>query len=223
MRLLPIFIAVILVTGCISLGERTIDQTGGDANQTAPPPLTDTNLSNQTAPPPPPPSEWKRYTAMGFSFEHPEKMEVDRSTGNYGGIFSGTYAADGQTLEMLIVSYIDTKSAYGVNTDDIYKVNPTKAATDFLEQDMRDDPAGGILSSAYDVGDISTFTVARDGMAAESEFKLRFLGSDKTFYGYAIDIYVPERSLHIKTRVLALDYDRATALKDNFLLSLRLE
>ena len=226
MRLSPLFIALMLVFGCISLGERTIDQTGGNTTPPAPPleNLTDqSNLSEPPPPPPPPPSEWKRYSAMGFSFEHPDKMEVDRSTGNYGGIFSGTYAPEGQTLEMLIVSYIDTKAAYGENVDEIYQGNPTKAASDFLEQDMRDDTAGGILSSAYEAGDISTFTVARDGAAAESSFKLKFLGSDKSYTGYAIDIYVPERSLHIKSRILALDPDRATDLKDSFLLSFRLE
>jgi hypothetical protein len=105
----------------------------------------------------------------------------------------------------------------------LLKANPTKAASDFLAADKRTDPAGSFLSSAYETGEITTFSVARDGHVAEAEFKIRFGGSNKSYTGYAMDIYVPERSLLAKVRIIGLDADKATAIRDNFLLSFRME
>lgn len=225
-------LAFILLSGCISFGERMGNGTGNDsANATIPPAGNVTenqsgnisgNATNQT-PPVPPPKLYERYMAKGFSFEYPINMTIQESRSSYGGIFTGTHEFDGQTGEIVIVSYVNVTSVYGVNKEAILKAQPTKAASDFLIADKRSDPAGSLLSGAYEVGEIATFGVARDGHAAESPFKIRFGGSNKTYAGYALDIYVPERSLLAKVRIVALDSAKAKAIRDNFLLSFRIE
>jgi len=238
MRILA-FIAVLLplalLLGCISFGERmgngtdnasanTTEQPDGAGNQTQNQTgMNGTqNTTNQTAPPEPP-KLYERYMARGFSFEYPFNMTTQESRSSYGGIFTGTHEFGGQTGEIVVVSYVNITSVYGKNKEELLKDNPTKTASDFLLQDKESDPAGSFLSSAYDVEEISTFGVARDGFVAEAPFLIRFGGSNKSYTGYAMDIYVPERSLLAKVRIIALDSGKAEAMRDNFLLSFRIE
>lgn len=214
----------LLLFGCISFGERMIN----DTNQTAengsvavlPENATDNQTANQSEPIQ---KTAERFYFSAFSFEHPANMSVQKSTGSSGGIFTGTHELDGQTGEILVVSYIDTEAVFGANKNEIFRDNPSKAASDFLLEDKKSDSAGSLLSGAYEVGGIKTFTVARDGAVAEAQFRIRFSGGNKSYYGYAMDIYVPERSLHSKVRVVALDSDKAKEIRDNFLLSFRIE
>ncbi|MFN7991243.1 MAG: hypothetical protein U0R44_03735 [Candidatus Micrarchaeia archaeon] len=225
MRLIAVLLSVALLAGCISFDRGTANL----SNNTTQPNVTNisnaTNITNVTEPPPPPPKpkEWERYNATGFSFEYPINMEIQQSAGGPSGIFSGSHEIqDGQTGEILVVTYINTVSAYGKNKDGLFRDNPTKAASDFLLQDKKEDTAG-LLSKAYQTGDISTFGVVRDGAAAEIPFRIRFGNSTKVFSGYAIDLYVPERSLLVKMRVVALDSDLAKRIRDDFLVSFRIE
>jgi hypothetical protein len=237
MRALPFIAAIlpfILLLGCISLGEQMGNSTNTNAtNTTEAPPASGNgtqnqsgtnatqNATNQTIPEPP--KLYERYVAKGFSFEYPINMTTQESRGSYGGIFTGTHEFDGQTGEIILVSYINITSVYGLNKEEILKSNPTKSASDFLIQDKSADQAGSFLNNAYEVGEIGNFGVARDGYVAEAPFLIRFGGSNKTYTGYALDIYVPERSLLAKVRVIALDSDKAEAMYDNFLLSFRIE
>lgn len=214
MRAISILFALTLLLGCISLGER-----GGNETANA------TNVTNETPappPPPPPPSPWKRYMANGFSFEYPLNMAVQDSSTGKSGIFSGTHTESGQTYEVMILTYVDTIAAYGVNKDEIFQDNPGKAASDLLEQDIVSDSAG-VLDQATEVGDVTLFSVERGTYAARAPFKIKFGGGNRTFSGHAIDIYVPERSLHVKVRIFALDPEKAEDIMDNFLLTFRLE
>ncbi|MCI0503389.1 hypothetical protein L0Y65_01610 [Candidatus Micrarchaeota archaeon] len=226
------FVPLLVLIGCISFGERMGNGTGNEsANTTVPPAgnVTENQTGNATqndtnqTPPIPPPKLYERYMAKGFSFEYPINMSVQESRGSYGGIFTGTHQFDGQTGEMLVVSFVNTTSVFGPNREAILRNNPTKAASDFLQEDEVSDPAGSFLSSAYDVGELSNFGVARDGFVAEAPFKIRFSEGGKSYTGYAMDIYVPERSLLAKVRIIALDSGKAEDIRDNFLLSLRIE
>ncbi len=218
MRYFALFIAAVLLLGCISF-----DRGGGQNNTTAPSPppnLTNlTNGTNQTAPPPPP-KVYERYNASGFSFDYPTDMVVQPSTGAHGGIFTGTHEVGNRTFETMIVTYVDTVYAYGKNKDDQYKLDPSKAASDFIQQDRNQDSAS-ILDRANYTGDITTYSISRDGGAAEVPLKIYFGDSVEAFSGYAIDIYMPERSMLIRTRIIALDPDKADAMKQQFLLSFR--
>jgi hypothetical protein len=225
----------VLLLGCISMGEGLGNSTNltNATNTTEPPPAggnvtqnqsgtnATQNATNQTVPEPP--ELYERYIAKGFSFEYPINMTIQESRSSYGGIFTGTHEFGGQTGEILVVSYINITSVYGKNKEEILQSNPTKASSDFLIQDKKTDPAGSFLNNAYDVGEITNFGVARDGYVAEAPFLIRFGGSNRTYTGYAMDIYVPERSLLAKVRVIALDSDKAEAMYDNFLLSFRIE
>jgi len=216
MRYVIVLAALLLASGCISLGERTApaDNLSG----------MESPEENDTGVPEPPPPVENRYQANGFSFTYPAGMDIEESKGSSSGIFSGSkQLVSGQTGEIFIVTYLDTEAVYGANQDDIFKDDPTKAASDFLQEDMEEDQAGGLLSSAYDVDEQSTFAIARDGAVAEATFKIRFGDSNKSYSGYAMDIYVPERSLHVKMRALALDPQQAESIRDGFLLSFRLE
>jgi hypothetical protein len=228
MRLIALLIPLLLF-GCITFGERSMNGTdNASANVSAPPEPPDnatnqTNMTNETEPPPPPPKVWERFIGKGFSFEYPLNMDVQQSDGTPGGIFSGTHVFDGQTGEIMVVTFTDTLAVYGANKDGAFKTDPTKAASDFLQQDVKSDPAASMLSGAYERGGLTTFGIGRDGSGAQMDFRIRFSGSNKSYAGHAADIYVPERSLLVKARVIALDPQLASDIYQNFLLSFRPE
>ncbi len=234
MKAIALLLPFVLLLGCISFSERLNEtNTTGPTNATGPnttmnetiPPQNQTqNGTNETQPPPPPPPKlYERYLAKGFSFEYPINMATQESKSYYGGIFTGTHEIGGKTGEILIVSYINTTQVYGANKEALLQDNPTKTASDFLVQDKKDDPAGGLLRQAYYIGNISTYGLARDAYVAEAPFKIRFPGSNVSYSAYALSIYIPERSIHAKVRIVALDPDLAAIMKDNFLLSFRIE
>lgn len=228
LRLAIIVLSVLLAFGCISMGNEALNESG-EGNTTPPeqnvtPPVindtnqTDqTNQTNQTEQPPLPPKEWVRYNASGVSFEYP----INMTTNIISGKFLGVTTSGNLTIERMAVSYVNTLQAYGKNKDDIFKDNPTKTAADFLVQDKENDSLD-MLDDAYSVGEVSTFTISRGVYAAEVPFKLR-IGDSSAYNGYALSIYVPDLSLHIKARILAIDPDRAEAIRDNFILSFWLE
>ena len=225
MRYLTLFVAIMLAFGCISLGDRTEIPAENDSEIPLEENITEENITeNETESPLPPPPTAERYFAPGFSFEYPIGMSVEDSKGSTNGIFSASKELSaGQTGEIIVVTYMDTLATYGQNQDDIFKNDPTIAATDFLEGDMEEDPAGALLHNAYLTGNISTFAIARDGVAAEIPFKIRFGDSNKSYSGYAADLYISERSLHIKFRVIALDPEKAESIYEDFVFSFRLE
>ena len=159
-----------------------------------------------------------RHFAGEFSFKYPDNMETEATE----TFFRGTHNFEGQTYEVLIVSHLDTKNAYGVNADESFKVNPIHAVTDFLEEDIEDDP-NEILQHATEYGDVSTYFIVRNAAVAEVPFKLRFPSSQVSYNGYAIDIYIPERSQHVKARILGIDQKKADQIKEDFLLTFRVE
>lgn len=221
MRHLALFIAAVLLLGCISF-DRGQGQNGTNNTTSSPPPpnvTNATNATNQTAPPPPP-KIYERYNASGFSFDYPLDMAVQASTGAHGGIFSGTHDVGNRTFEVMAVTYVDTLYTYGKNKDDQYKLDPSKAASDFIQQDRNQDSAG-VLDRANSTGPITTYSISRDGGAAEVPLKIYFGGSAEAFSGYAIDIYMPERSSLIRVRIIALDPSKADSIKQQFLLSFR--
>ncbi len=220
MRYFALFIAAVLLLGCISFDRGQGQNITNNTTATPPSNLTNvTNATNQTAPPPPP-KVYERYNASGFSFDYPLNMAIQESAGAHGGIFSGTHEENNQTFEIMAVTYVDTIYTYGKNKDDQYKLDPSKAASDFIQQDRNQDSAG-VLDRANSTGDITTYSISRDGGAAEVPLKIYFGDSSEAFSGYAIDIYMPERSMLIRTRIIALDPDKADAMKQQFLLSFR--
>jgi hypothetical protein len=214
--LIVIAILSLSLFGCISMGEQALNESNGTSEQnTTSPVINETNQTNQTQPPPP--KLWQRYDAGIFSFEYP----VDMAASIISGRFMGTHTSGNLTTERMAVSHVDTLATYGANKDSIFKDNPSKTAADFLLQDEQNDPLG-VLGDAYWVGGISTFTISRDVYAAEVPFKLRSSAS-ATYNGYALSIYAPDLSLHVKVRILALDTDKAEKIRNNFILSFRSE
>lgn len=214
MRIFFLLIAMSLFLGCISLGEKIEQNNTTVSNMT--------NETNTTPPLPPKPSPWTRFNSTEFSFEYPAEMSVQQSSSGKSGIFSGTHEENGQTYEVMVVTHLDTIATYGVNKDEIFKDNPNKAASDLLEQDRVSDPAG-ILDQAFEMGEITTFSIERAGYGARSDFKIKFGSGGKTYSGHALNIYVPERSLHVKVRIFTLDEEKAEDIMENFLLTFRLE
>jgi hypothetical protein len=220
--------AVILLAAALLLGCITFDRGGQNAslNNTtvqappSPPQNASANMTNQT--PSPPPKIYGRYAGGPFSFDYPLDMAVQNSTGAHGGIFSGTHDADNRTFEVMAVTYVDTIYTYGKNKDDIYKLDPAKAASDFLLQDRNQDSAA-ILQQANWTGDITTYSIARDAGAAEVPLRIYFEGSQQAYSGYAMDIYMPATSTLVRVRIIAVDPSKADAIKQEFLLSFRPE
>jgi len=211
MRIFAIFVLLFLAFGCISLEGRdnVTDDNATAGNVTGP------IQENQSVVGP---AQWERYTAPSFSFKYPANMKTQESR----GIFTGTHDLDGQTAEIVVVVYMDTISVYGVNRDNVFKGNPTKTASDFLLEDMEADPAQ-LLSEASEIGNVTTFSIARDAYVSEVPFRSRFSDTGPTYRGYALSLYVPDRSLHVKFRAVALDAETADDIKDEFISSFRIE
>lgn len=207
-----VFLAGMLVLGCISLGNRT-NESNVTSNVTN---NVTNNITNQTANQT---KDWVRYTAKSFSFEYPANTMIQEGSGLF---MAQSSIGAGTTGEVLVVTYINTSAVYGQNKDKIFRENPTKTASDFLIEDKEDDPAK-FLDGASEVGQITTFSLGRDTYIAEVPFKTKFSGFQSTYDGYALDMYVPERSLHVKVRILAIDPIKSKNLRDQFLLSFRIE
>ena len=162
-----------------------------------------------------------RFNASGFSFDYPSDMKIETKGAATGGIITLTHMLDGTTGELMALSYVNVTKAYGQNREKIWKSNPTKAAADYLAQDKQSDSMGFFMKASY-LGEITTFAIGRDIYAAEMPFSLK-LNSGTTYAGYALTFYIPERSLIIDVRIMALDPEKAKMIRDNLLLSLRLE
>jgi hypothetical protein len=222
MRLWIVSIVFILLLGCIITGEEgnvtqnvTQNVTPDGDNVTIP--VNDTNGTNVTVVAPPP-KAWETYTTEQFSFEYPVNMSTQESD----GVFAAENVIGGQTFEVLIVMHYNTSKVHGFNQDKEFREAPSQATTTFLMEDMDEDPIH-MLDSAEEIGETSEFSIGRDVFVSEVPFKIRFGGSEKKYTGYGLSMYVPERSLHVKMRVIALNSQLAEDMKDQFLLSFRLE
>jgi len=233
-RVTIIFVSLLVFSffsGCAGLGSPGGNATAANAsnitdagnlsaNVTGPANLT--NLTNQTVLPP----SWPRHNgslsadAILLSFEYPPNMAFESGR----GIFTGKHDLADKTGEALIVIYTNASQEYGQNKDELFKTNPTKAASDLLLQDRQDDPAGLLDSaqSSSSASNLTTFSLARDAYVAELPFTIRFSGFETAYTGYALSMYVPERSLHVRVRILAVDPTVAKDIRDHFLISFRL-
>ncbi len=166
-------------------------------------------------------ASYATFTTPLFSFRYPPALEVEKTSYGYGGVFTGRHQLPQRTGEVLAVAYMNTSYTFGANADEEYRVEPTLAASGFLQKDLRNDSMG-FLNRGAETGNTSTFSIGRDVFIAEAPFTLRF--SPATPYtGYAMALYVPERSLLVKVRILALDPEIAKEMRDQFLLSFRVE
>ncbi len=224
MKAAALMVMALLLLGCVNfqrgaennttaVQNQSVNQTanGSAANQTA-----NGSAANQTPP------EFIRYNATGFSFAFPSVMTYQGTMNGYDGTFTAIHGAGNQTFEIMIVSYVDTINTYGQNRDAEFKLDASKAASDFLEQDRTDDSAG-VLDKADYAGNATVYSISRDAGAAEAPIRTHFGSLGSLFTGYAIDVYIPERSVLIRARILALDQSKADSMKQEFLLTLRPE
>jgi len=231
MRFAFIMLMVALCFGCLG-GEGDVNGTiaGSEQNVTAPgggtPAVNDTqadnqsvaDADNQTSQANATPSAWATHTNSQFRFQYPKNMETDVGQ----GLFTGTHALNGTTSQVLVVMHYDASKVHGINRDKEFKERPSDAATTLLEEDMDEDPIH-MLDSAKEVGDITEFSIGRDTYVSQVQFKVQFDNFLNTYEGYALSLYVPERSLHIKVRIIALDQNKAEDILDQFLLTYSLE
>ena len=220
MRFLALLLPLMLL-GCITLGERMTNETNqtyNESNQTINGTINETaNQTNQTVSP----SATSRFSASGFGFDYPINMDIDSEETAAGGVFTGVHSIGGRTAETLAVVYVNVTKAYGANREAILLADPTKAASDFLIKDRESDSMGFFMKASY-LGDITTFGIRRDVYGAQMPFTL-MLNSGTVFSGYAMSLYIPERSIVLNVRIIALDSAKAKQIRDNLLLSLRLE
>jgi hypothetical protein len=161
---------------------------------------------------------YQRFYFKDFSFEYPITLSVS----NTSTVFAGEHNLLNSTAEVMVVSVIDTKQAYGIPKDDELKGNPTKAAADFLTSDKKSDPVG-LLGNAYEYGSISTFSIGRDAYVAELPFKIHFEGFQSRYVGYALSFYIPERSIQLRVRIVALDPVVGESIRNMFIDTFRME
>jgi len=219
--LLALLLLVICLFGCIENRGQDASASGNVTNPAnASVSANTTNITTNATNTAPPASEWKRFNATAFSFEYPANMKIQTQPGIFTGIHE-LQGQPGQTGEVMVVLYFNTSAVYGPNRDKEFRDEPSRATSDFLNTDKANDSAG-ILSNAYSIGEMHTFAILENAFAAEVPFKTKF-NANKTYEGYALDLYIPERSTHAKVRIFALDQERADAMERNFLLSLRPE
>ena len=234
-----LFASLVLLSGCLIKSEGGIGQSLNQSNLTAgatnstqnqnassPQNPANTTLQNTTNPSVSGnatqnatiPSTWARFYFPDFSFEYPMDMKITNSS----GLFAGQHDLDDTTGEVMVVYVIDTAKTYGDNYDKDYQSHPTQAAADFLTQDKKNDPAG-LLDKAYQYGNLTTYAFGRDAYAAELPFDIHFQGFQNRYTGYAISIYVPERSKQVRIRIIALDPAVADAIRTTFTDTFRME
>ncbi|MDD5340754.1 MAG: hypothetical protein PHV13_05960 [Candidatus ainarchaeum sp.] len=199
----------LLMLGCT--GERINGPENATGNATN---VTNASVTNAT-------SSYARFTAPSFHFDYPANMEAETAANGYNGVFTGRHQLAERTGEVLAVVYVNTSATYGPNADAQFQIEPTLAANGFLEKDKANDSVG-FLSNAAEIGETATFAVGNDVFIAEAPFKMQF-SSGTAYSGYAISIYVPERSLQVKVRILALDASVAKQIRDEFLSSFRVQ
>jgi hypothetical protein len=231
MRFFILMVMVVLSFGCIG-GEGQVNDTVADTGEgdgaagNGTPQVNDTlegnqtvdGAGNQSAQANATPSVWESHSNGQFRFQYPKNMETDAGA----GLFTGTHALDGTTGEILVVMHYDASKVHGTNQAQEFRERPSQAATTLLMEDMDEDPIH-MLDSAQEVGDISEFSVGRDTYVSQVPFKVKFDNFINTYEGYALSMYSPERSLHIKVRIIALDPGKADDILDQFLLSYSLE
>ncbi|MFH1785232.1 MAG: hypothetical protein ABH842_02285 [Candidatus Micrarchaeota archaeon] len=166
------------------------------------------------------PSVWSHYSNEIFSFDHPGNIVTTSQPGTLSGVHYLPSPYSYQPAESINLVYINTTEEYGENQDEIFKDNPTKFATDFLLDDIELDSMNTLLR-ADRIDSPTQFTVAQKYYVAESYFELTDFNT--TYAGYAMSIYIPEKSIHVNIRVLALDSQIAFNIKEAILRSLRLE
>lgn len=217
MKQLSVIICMMLMAGCISMGNEALNESDG-ANATPPqqnvtPPANATGQSNQTVLPEP---EWERFVMHGFSFDYPTEMVLGAPDGTFFLLNEdGTV-----TLARLAVASDNVTKVYGANREAIFLANPGKAPADILVDDQQ---KGKLLPGSYAVGDVSTFSISRGVYAAQVQFKLREDNAMSPSTCYAMDIYMPESSLLVRVRICALDQDRAEEMRIRFLESFQPE
>lgn len=214
MKLAIILLAALLLLGCT--GERG-NTNPNESNATN---ITNaTNSSNATTVTLP--TNYIRFTAPSFSFEYPSNLAVQNSPVASGGKFTGIHELADRTGEFFVVVYTNTSATYGVNADSEFQTNPDMAAAGFLEASKINDSAG-FLENAVNIGPTATFAIGRDVFVAEAPFTMKYT-TGATYTGYALSMYVPERSLQVQARMLALDPAVAKQMTSHFLLSFRIE
>jgi hypothetical protein len=208
-------IGIILLYGCT---ERLSD--ANQTNATWGAAGNDSNAANGTNAPPPNVTAWPRYSAPGFSFYYLPALSMGEVKNGPNGLISGKHELTERTGEIMAVRYIDAVATYGKNRDTELKANPSKAASDFLLAEKAGDSMD-FLSQASSVGNISSFAISREAYGAEAPFRIS-LSSGTTYTGYAITLYIPERSLFVDVRIVALDSDVAKEMEQQFLLGFSL-
>lgn len=227
--LLILALSVFSISGCIIKGDdtnQTQNVTASPADSSnatvAPPPPGNTTISppesNATANNTPAMMLFTRHYFKDFSFEYPSSLNISNST----SVFAGQHDLEGSTGEVMVVSVIDARKVYGDPADKDFKGDPSKAVADFLIQDKKDDPSN-LLDQAYEYGDVSTFSIGRDAYVAELPFSIHFSGFQSRYAGYAISMYIPERSLQVRARIIALDPLVAKTMRDTFIGTFRME
>jgi hypothetical protein len=176
---------------------------------------------NQTAQNQTVPKIWEKYSGARFSFDYPANMNLTEDRNGPNGAIVGQHNLPERTAETLAVAYTDTKLTYGLNRDGEFRSHPSTTPSDLLLEDIKNDTMGFFMK-ASEIGSPSTFSIGREIYGAELPFKL-VLNSGTTYTGYAITLYVPERSLVVDVRILALDPDIARNIEQQFLLSFRIE
>jgi hypothetical protein len=203
MRPAALLMFAFLLAGCVA--------DGGRPNAT-----NATNGTNVTA-------EYARFTAPTFTFEYPPDMEVENASYGYNGVFTGRHQLADRTGEILAVVYANTSYSYGENADAQYRVEPTLAVSGFLQKDLLNDSMGFLnRGESVETGNMTSAAIGRDVYLAEVPMTLRF-ASAVPYSGYALDLYVPERSLIVKVRILALNPALADAIREQFVLSFRVK
>jgi len=199
-------LAFLLLAGCVS-------DEGADA------PLPD-----QTAPGPqvpgPADTSWARCIEGPIEFEYPSDMELESERTGAGGIITATHETPERTGEILAIAYTDIAAAYGPNQALSYSKAPQPVASLLLSEDLESDSMG-FLMKASSLGDIRTYSIAKDLLVAEAPFTL-MLNTGTIYHGHALSIYAPAKGLHLNIRIIALEQEDADKIKDNLLLTLRL-
>lgn len=220
--LLAFGLCALLISGCS--GPESSQNVSGNASglngtENVSVNATGNQTSNSTASAPSALPSWPMYNSSKFSFAYPPDMNMSETRSGENGIITGEHMISTGTGELLAVMYVDVNYTYGENRDAELRANPTSAASDFLAAAQANDSMGFLDKADY-IGNITTFSLGRDSYVAYAPFTITTdLGTKYT--GRALSAYIPERSLLVDVRILALDPDKADLMKEEFVYTLR--
>jgi len=210
LALIALALVFAMISGCAQqgnpAGQNETAETPQGSHQTQPNTAGQANASGGFG--------FRTYEQKTFSFDYPDTLAAQESLGSYNSGNGYAFIAlqnDDASDPAVLVYYI----RFG-NIPLLANKSAPEIARSFLESDNTGQDMMGVLHQSSDKSNISEFTTKNGYAAAEMTYALKDPQATQALYGYAIDVYDPQTTVSMKTRILGTDKEKAKAARDRF-------